>query len=182
MPSPAASSFGGSSGDEEHDIEIKIAPSPIQTLSMEAVQRREEEKAREARTRALRSVMAYLRDMHDLGLTQVNTMSMYGGPLDAPGAGARSRRPTVVDNSRLPSDSSIASLASIGGASQLRSAESRNALRSGNSAQTNSVATTDSSGSGGGEERKYKDDKGKRARIMREIVEYVHFKHFHDAY
>ncbi|GJE86056.1 RhoGEF and LRR domain-containing protein [Phanerochaete sordida] len=172
LPSPAASSFcGGFSADDEHDVRVKVVPSPIQTLSMEAVQRREEEKAREARTRALRSVMAYLRDMHDLGLTQVNTMSMYGGPPEIPGAGTRSRRPTVVDNSRLPSDSSIVSLASIGGASQLRSAESRNALRSGSSAQTNSVATTDSSGSGGGEERKYKDDKGKRARIMREIVE-----------
>lgn len=170
MPSPAASTFGtGSSGDEENDDSAKVAPSPIQTLSMEAVQRREEEKAREARTRALRSVMAYLRDMHDLGLTQVNTMSMYGGP---PEVGTRSRRPTVVDNSRLPFDNSIASLSSIGGASQLRSPESRTALRSGNSAQTNSVATTDSSGSGSGEERKFKDDKGKRARIVREIVEY----------
>ena len=37
--------------------------------------------------------------------------------------------------------------------------------------QTNSVATTDSNGSGSGEERKYKDDKGKRARVIREIVE-----------
>lgn len=167
--SPVASSHCGSSGDEEHEFPSKV-PMPIQTVSMEAIQRREEEKAREARTRALRSVMAYLRDMHDLGLTQVNTLSIYGGPPEGPGAGTRSRRPTVVDNGRLPSESSIASISSIGGA-QLRSPESRNALRSGNSAQTNSVATTDSSGSGGGEERKYKDDKGKRARIMREIVE-----------
>jgi hypothetical protein len=41
-------------------------------------------------------------------------------------------------------------------------------LRSGSSSQTLSVATTDSNGSS--EERKYKDDKGKRAMVIREIV------------
>ena len=158
---------------EETEDRTKPVPSPIQTNPMEQIQRREEEKAREARTRALRSVMAYLKDMHDLGLTQVNnTMSMYGGLLDTPG---RPRRPTVVDNSRLNSDSSVTSIVSLSSVStsQLRSAESRSALRSGTTTQTNSVATTDSSGSGSTEERKYKDDKGKRARIIREIVECV---------
>lgn len=148
---------------------------------MEQIQRREEEKARETRTRALRSVMAYLRDMHDLGLTQTpNTMSVYGGSLEAPANGARSRRPTVVENGRIPSESSIGSISATMTSrsdlsSHLRSMESRMGLRS-SSAQTNSVATvatTDSSGSGSGEERKFKDDKGKRARILREIVEYV---------
>jgi hypothetical protein len=174
IPIPAPSGFvtGVAIADDGEDG-LRATPSPVQAMSMEQMQRREEEKAREARTRALRSVMAYLRDMHDLGLTQINTMSVYGGPTEPSTPGTRSRRPTVVDNGRFPSDSSVTSLSSIGASSHLRSKESRNALRSVSSAQTNSVATTDSSGSGGGEERKYKDDKGKRARIMREIVEYV---------
>jgi hypothetical protein len=41
-------------------------------------------------------------------------------------------------------------------------------MRSGTSSQTLSVVTTDSSGSQ--EERKFKDDKGKRAMVIREIV------------
>lgn len=173
IPIPAATTFvpgvTATNGVDENEEGPRQAPSPVQMASMEQIQRREEEKAREARTRALRSVMAYLRDMHDLGLTQINTTSVYGGTPDAPGV--RSRRPTVVDNGRLNSDSSVASISSIASSSQLRSIESRNALRSGNSTQTISVATTDSSGSGGGEERKYKDDKAGRARRVREIVE-----------
>ncbi|KIP12013.1 hypothetical protein PHLGIDRAFT_82614 [Phlebiopsis gigantea 11061_1 CR5-6] len=176
IPIPTPSQFlpgvTAANGAEESEDGTRAVPSPSQTNTMEQIQRREEEKARESRTRALRSVMAYLKDMHDLGLTQINnTMSMYGG---SPDTLARSRRPTVVDNSRLNSDSSVTSvvsLSSVTTSSQLRSAESRSALRSGTTTQTNSVATTDSSGSGGTEERKYKDDKGKRARIIREIVE-----------
>lgn len=64
------------------------------------------------------------------------------------------------------------------GQGQLRSVESMARIRSMSTSQTLSVATTDSavSGSGGanglgGEERKYKDDAGKRVMIVREIVE-----------
>jgi hypothetical protein len=42
-------------------------------------------------------------------------------------------------------------------------------LRSGTSSQTVSIATSDSGGSA--EERKYKDDKSKRALVVKEIVE-----------
>ncbi|THH02888.1 hypothetical protein EW026_g34 [Hermanssonia centrifuga] len=177
--SPFVQGLTATNGSEDGDDFNRTIPSRIHTESMEQIQRREEEKARETRTRALRSVMAYLRDMHDLGLTQTpNTMSVYGGSLEAPANGARSRRPTVVENGRIPSESSIGSISATltsrsDLSSHLRSMESRMGLRS-SSAQTNSVATvatTDSSGSGSGEERKFKDDKGKRARILREIVE-----------
>ncbi|KAI8995570.1 hypothetical protein BD414DRAFT_479920 [Trametes punicea] len=155
-----------------------VQPSPIQIGSYNEIQRREEERAREARVRALRSVMSYLRDMHDLSRSQSQTMSMYGmASPDSHSSGTRSRRPTMVDNGRLPSESSVASIASGGSSASrpesvnLRSTEGRIGMRSGNTTQTNSVATTDSTGSKDGEERKYKDDKAKRARVIREIVE-----------
>ena len=81
----------------------------------------------------------------------------------------------------MPSEMSMSSVGSNSPSSRpesmnLRSTEGRDAMtRSGNTTQTNSVATTDSGGSGGVEERKYKDDKDKRARIIREIVECVCF-------
>ncbi|GBE78268.1 hypothetical protein SCP_0111510 [Sparassis crispa] len=179
IPIPAASAFvpgvtASNSADDGDDVGKEIL-SPVPKISLEDMQRREEERAREARVRALRSVMAYLRDMHDLGLSQTNTMSVYGSAVEIAPSGLRSRRPTVVDNGRLPSEISVSSIAS--GSSrpessvQLRSTESRIGLRGGSATQTNSVATTDSAGSAGGEERKYKDDKGKRAMIIREIIE-----------
>lgn len=179
IPIPPAAAFmsgvQATGGADDHEDSLRLTPSPIAAESLEQAQRREEEKAREARTRALRSVMAYLKDMHDLGLSQVNTMSIYGGTLETPGSGTRSRRPTVVESGRVPSESSVASIASSRTDNpQLRSVESRMGLRNGTTTQTNSVATvatTDSSGSGGAEERKYKDDKSKRARVLREIVE-----------
>ena len=80
----------------------------------------------------------------------------------------------MVDNGRLPTESSTGSLAS--GSStpsrpesvNLRSTEGRLGMTT---QTTNSVATVDSTGSGGAEERKYKDDKANRARVIREIVE-----------
>ncbi|KAF8140081.1 hypothetical protein EV363DRAFT_326100 [Boletus edulis] len=127
--------------------------------------RREEERTREAYTRALRSVMAYLKDMDDLSLSQGTTMSMYGGSPEDSLSPSRSRRPTVVE--RVNSEGTISRAASISG--QLRSPEAMAGLRSGTPSRTISVATTDSSGSS--DERKYKDDKGKRALVIREIVE-----------
>lgn len=129
------------------------------------VARREEERAREAYTRALRSIMAYLKDMNDLSLSQGTTLSMYGGSPEDSLSIPRSRRPTVVE--RANSEHTISRAASLSG--QLRSPEAMAGLRSGTASQTVSVATTDSSGSS--EERKYKDDKGKRALVIREIVE-----------
>ncbi|KAG8219966.1 hypothetical protein J3R82DRAFT_971 [Butyriboletus roseoflavus] len=129
------------------------------------VARREEERAREAYTRALRSVMAYLKDMNDLNLSQGTTLSMYGGSPEDSLSISRSRRPTVVEKAN--SEGTVSRAASISG--QLRSPEAMAGLRSGTTSQTISVATTDSSGSS--DERKYKDDKGKRALVIREIIE-----------
>jgi len=110
--------------------------------------------------------MAYLKDMNDLNQTQTTSLSSYGSSDENGGGASRSRRPTIVD--RGVSDGSISRSGSSG---QLRSMEAMAGLRDGNPTQTMSVATTDSSGSG--EERKFKDDKSKRAMVVREIVEYV---------
>jgi hypothetical protein len=50
---------------------------------------------------------------------------------------------------------------------QLRLSESFSGLRSGTSSQTLSVVTTDS---GSSDERKFKDDKGKRVKVIQEIL------------
>ncbi|KAI0662761.1 hypothetical protein C8Q70DRAFT_908828 [Cubamyces menziesii] len=193
IPIPAASQFvpGITATNSAEDVEeltvpaatspvqsSPVQPSPLQVDTYEEIQRREEERAREARIRALRSVMSYLRDMHDLTRGQTQTMSMYGiASPDSQSSGTRSRRPTMVDNGRLPSENSVASIGSGGSSSSrpesvnLRSTEGRLGMRGGSTTQTNSVATTDSTGSKDGEERKYKDDKAKRARVIREIVE-----------
>lgn len=150
-----------------------VAPSSVLDHEQQYI-RREEDRARDAYTRALRSVMAYLKDMNDLGTTvqQGNPLSMYGSSSasdDHPTV--RSRRPTVVDTSRESSTtcSGSATMASFSDMSgQLRSSESIAGLRSGTSSQTLSVVTTDSSGSS--EERKFKDDKGKRIKIIQEII------------
>ena len=168
---------GTDDGDDRKPNSPTFHPTPspgsLHADTMEQLQRREEERAREAYTRALRSVMAYLRDMNDLSLPQTNTSSIYGGstpPSDGVGSGARSRRPTMIDSARVVSDGSFTSGSRSNSSDQLRSMESIARLRSLSSSQTASVATTDSSGSNGGEERKFKDDSGKRAMIVREIV------------
>lgn len=157
-------------GDAEDASELSVTPSsafaPISSAS-EFAARRDEEKAKETYTRALRSVMAYLRDMNDLSLSQGNPLSVYGTVGDELASITRSRRPTVIDRTYSEPTNAISRAASISG--QLRSPESIAALRSGTASQTVSIATTNSSASS--EERKYKDDKGKRALIIREIVE-----------
>ncbi|KAG6842500.1 hypothetical protein C0991_000026 [Blastosporella zonata] len=156
---PALSAVDGD--DDEQRVATPIGDS-------EQYLRREEERAREAYMRALRSVMAYLKDMNDLGLSQqANPLSMYGAATDD--VTPRSRRPTIVDGQREVSVALSGSTGSSDSNGQLRSIESIAGLRSGGSTQTLSVATTDSNGSSS-EERKFKDDKGKRAMIVREIV------------
>ncbi|KAI0067701.1 hypothetical protein BV25DRAFT_1867513 [Artomyces pyxidatus] len=179
VPSPAAFLPGVTATDGTEDDQRSLTPSPVSPETIEQQQRREEDRAREACTRALRSVMAYLRDMNDLSLSQqMSTTSVYGSSNGDLSAGAmRTRRPTIVENGRVVSDASQASSpASIatsrsGASDQLRSMESIVRLRSLSSTNSVSIATTDSGGSGSGEERKYKDDSAKRAMIMREIVE-----------
>ncbi|KAG1715632.1 hypothetical protein ID866_1514 [Astraeus odoratus] len=156
-------------GEGDEASEKSPAPSPVALSSADRSEltSRREERAKEAYTRALRSVMAYLRDMNDLSLSQGNPISVYGTVGEESPTVVRSRRPTVIDRTHSEPLSAISRAASISG--QLRSAESMAGLRSGTASQTVSVATTDSSCSS--EERKYKDDKGKRALIIREIVE-----------
>jgi hypothetical protein len=172
LPSPVPSSPVGDEGR-------LLTPSPIPPETAEQTQRREEDRARESYTRALRSVMAYLRDMNDLSVTQHAVMSMYSPSTpDITGSGPRSRRPTTTDGSRVVSDGTLSSPSSVaasrsGSSDQLRSPESIAHLRSLNSSQTTSIATTDSAGSAYGEERKFKDDSGRRMRVVKEIVEYV---------
>ncbi|KII93334.1 hypothetical protein PLICRDRAFT_99859 [Plicaturopsis crispa FD-325 SS-3] len=171
-PPPITSITTGPIDADESDESQRATPSPA--FDYEQQVRKEEERAREAYTRALRSVMAYLKDMNDLGSSQPNPVSMYGSSSDeAVGTGMRSRRPTVVEQNRVTSDGSNASgsgtISRSGSTAQLRSAESMAGLRDGNAANTYSVASTDSNGSG--EDRKFKDDKGKRAMVIREIVE-----------
>jgi hypothetical protein len=164
---PTPSTFvPGLTASNEYDAD-DAKKMPMSALDTTETSRREEEKLREASTRALRSVMAYLKDMNDLNQTQTNSLSMYGSSEEGASGASRSRRPTIVD--RGVSDGSISRSGSSG---QLRSMESMAGLRNGTTTQTMSVITTDSGGSG--EERKFKDDKSKRAMVIREIVEYVY--------
>jgi hypothetical protein len=177
LPSPGPFSSSTSLASAEDD-EL-LSPSLISSGTAEPDQRREEEKARETYTRALRSVMAYLRDMNDLSVTQHALMSMYSpSSPDIVGSGPRSRRPTTTDGSRVASDGTLSSPSSVaasrsGSSDQLRSSESITHLRNLNLSQTTSIATSDSGGSANGEERKFKDDSSRRMRVVKEIVEYV---------
>lgn len=171
---PGVTATGEASEDATLMVDARVStPSPI--IDPEQYQRKEEERAKEAYMRALRSVMAYLKDMNDLSPShqQLNPLSMYG---QASGEiMARIRRPTttsVADNLRevsiaLSGTTIAPSTMTKDGMGQLRPAETIVGLRSGSSSQTMSVATTDSNGSG---ERKYKDDKGKRAMVIKEIL------------
>ncbi|KAG1755090.1 uncharacterized protein EDB91DRAFT_1042494 [Suillus paluster] len=163
IPSPSPVSFierlSVSGEDDADEPRPSITSSPVPDMdSVDFATRREEERLREAYTRALRSVMAYLKDMNDLGLSQGNTISMYNGGEESSPSGMRSRRPTIVE--RTNSDASSMSISRAGSVSgQLRSPEVMSSLRSGTASQTVSIAASDSSI----EERKYKDDKCKRA-------------------
>lgn len=174
LPSPGPFSSVISLASAEDDERRLLTPSPIPSETVEQVQRREEERSREAYTRALRSVMAYLRDMNDLSVTQIALMSLYSpSSPDLAGSGPRSRRPTTAESGRVASDGTLSSFAASrsGSSDQLRSPESISHLRSLNLSQTSSIATTDSGGSASGEERKFKDDGGRRMKIVKEIVE-----------
>ncbi|KAK0456257.1 hypothetical protein EV421DRAFT_1895502 [Armillaria borealis] len=161
---PEPSSFvPGVTATNDDDPETRIrSPSPV--IDHEKLLRREEERAREAYMRALRSVMAYLKDMNDLGTVQQSMATNIPGSEETI---LRSRRPTIVENGREVSMALSGTTVVSSDSSQLRSSESIAGIRSGGAAQTLSVATTDS---GSSEERVYKDDKGKRAMVVREIV------------
>jgi len=166
------------SDEDVEDVTAKFSPLDVAAemrrqeelarRQREEAMRREEDRAREGYLRALRSVMAYLKDMHDLGLSQM-------GEIEPDVSGLRSRRATGVDGPRDVSMALSGSTAvdSMNG-EQLRNSDTLSGIRNGSSLQTLSVmsgASGESSGSGGSvEERKFKDDKGKRAMIIKEIV------------
>ncbi|KAF9480056.1 hypothetical protein BDN70DRAFT_857500 [Pholiota conissans] len=157
--------------DGEEQYSQDAPPTPVSPHIIDHVQyiRREEDRAREAYMRALRSVMAYLKDMHDLGIGGASPPDVHGNGAPV----ARMRRPTVGEAaarelSIMSAGSSTLAMSMSENPAHLRSFDSGTGSRSGASSQTLSVATTDSSGSG--EERKFKDDKGKRAMVIREIV------------
>ncbi|KAG6850811.1 hypothetical protein H0H93_008114 [Arthromyces matolae] len=165
IPSQESSAFIPALTPMSSEDDEQRAATPV--VDNEQHLRREEERAREAYNRALRSVMAYLKDMNDLGLSQqAHSMSVYGTASDD--NTSRSRRPTIYEGQREVSMALTGSTGSSDSNGLLRSVDSIVGPRSGNSAQTLSIATTDSAGSS--EERKFKDDKGKRAMIVREIV------------
>ena len=153
--------------NDEIDDEMyhTAASSPIQPPSPRSLRRREQERIREAEARALRSVLAYLKDMNDLTIMHGSTVSMY-----ASSTGSRSRRPTMGET-MLQSEFMSPSIGPSP-SSQLRSSDSLAGNRNTSSNATMSIATTDSSGSGS-EERKPKYDKGKRSPVVREIIEFV---------
>lgn len=154
---------------DRRELEIPNVATPSPSPDTSKYLHRDEERTREAYTRALRSVMAYLKDMNDLGLSQQsNPMSIYGAATDEV-LSPRSRRPTMVDGQQREVSTALGSSPTSSELTgQLRSMDSIAGLRSGSSTQTLSVVTTDSNGSL--DERKFKDDKGKRAMIVREIV------------
>jgi hypothetical protein len=108
--------------------------------------------------------MAYLKDLNDLGLSQQpNPISPYGASAeDAPIP--RSRRPTESGR-EIPM---VMNNSTQGLSGQLRSMSSMTGLRAEIPNQTLSVITTDSIGSN--DERKFKDDKGKRVMVVQEII------------
>lgn len=106
--------------------------------------------------------------MHDLSQSQLNVLSVYGSSTPDLSS-SRSRRPTIADITRGVSEPYI----SADSNSQLRSADSRGALRNGTDQSTNSMITVDSTGSTEDKEKQAKADKNKRSRIVREIVECV---------
>ncbi|KAL1694765.1 hypothetical protein GGG16DRAFT_122122 [Schizophyllum commune] len=160
IATPDAGSFVGSmtatSEEEPADLEDRQAtPSPgPPSIDHHELMRMEEDRQREAYSRALRSVMAYLKDMNDLSLSQQPIASQEDSMFMT-----RPRRATAADGTTSPG-----SIASSEG--QLRSTDS---IRMNGMGQTMSIAPSEYS-QGSGDERKYKDDKGKRALIVREIV------------
>lgn len=133
----------------------------------------EAHRQREAYKRGLRSVMAYLRDLSDLsGIPLAGDSGLQTGqnpassPTNSP-HGAVGRRPTINDGSFTSTTSSTHSGSNHG----LKSKVSMISLRGGPTAGAQSVATSDTSGSGRGEEeRKYKEDKKRRKGIIDELV------------
>lgn len=145
---------------------VPVPEVPPVVEEMEAIRRRE------AHSRALRSIIAYLKDLFDLSapvMPEVPGSPTQSSTPNSPSNDTRKRRPTLNSDSRVFSDSSFVTISSqpssISG--QLSKKQSMASLRN----AATSITTTESSGSGGNtEERKYKEDKVRRTEIVKEIV------------
>ncbi|KAJ8084225.1 hypothetical protein PM082_002992 [Marasmius tenuissimus] len=171
IPIPENSAFvpgmTATNEDEQQLVENRDrTPSP--TGDADVYLRREQERVREAYARALRSVMAYLRDMNDLSLSQQAAQATVYGAAGEPMLSQRPRALTTPGPDALREVSMA-----MGGdtQSQLRSAndQAHGRIRSGTSSQTASLAASDTSQNS--EERKIKDDKAQRARVAKEILD-----------
>ena len=135
-----------------------IVPAPP-NVAQEA-QEIEQHHIREQYKNGLRSVMSYLRDLSDLsGPLGVSEL----GPPGSPSASQAKRRPTITSDSRVASEGSMGSLNGSPGLSKKPSMASL-------SGAALSITTSESSGLGNIEDRKYKEDKNKRVKIINEIV------------
>lgn len=143
------------------------AAQPLST-QIEVIQMQQHNQAR-----VLRGVMAYLRDLADLSVVNAtavgsipsampSTVNLTSASASTDGTDNRPRRPTIAENGRVISDASTSSALSSSHSEDPR-------------INTSSTVTTDSSGSGKGEEdrSKYKEDKSRRVKIIKEIVELV---------
>lgn len=155
VASPKDEASGGN-GDPEGGQ--NLSPPTPSTAAQEA-QELEQQRIREQYKSGLRSVMSYLRDLSDLS-GPLGLSDPAGSTPSSPSAGQARRRPT---DSRIASESSIGSFSSSPGLSKKPSMVSL-------SGAALSISTSESSGSGNIEERKYKEDKNKRVKIINEIV------------
>lgn len=194
-PVPTPSDAGGDRSDEVVVPESSHSTSQPQyivappTSDTSAHHHLDEDRETEARARAdaykrgLRTVMAYLQDLSDLsGALGASVASNGADGSTTPGSPsasaststeqAKRRRPTVNGGG----SSTVERVFSDGGSSQHGSMSTgspglhKKASMISLAGPAMSVSTTESSGSAGVEERKYKEDKNKRTYIIKEIV------------
>jgi hypothetical protein len=178
-PSPSIGLMVPTSGAV--DSGLKRSESQL-SLNTEEIERQRLER----KTRAIRTLFAYLQDMLDLGVPALSLSQSQGGfpqsttqlpsspptslPPDHTSTGTvRSRRPTLSDvMSGVMSDPSFTTASSL---SASQSSMNLRDLESSNSSMTSPTPSTPSENPPPQEDRKSKDDKSKRANCIREIVE-----------
>jgi hypothetical protein len=148
--------------DDRTETPVRVeAPSPSASPSPRMS---EEMQERERYQRALKMVMNYLRDMSDLGGGPSREGSMDEFPSKSSAGSSSLARQSAAEGSFSSATSLSNSSSSAGRPKVLRSAPSATSLRGGLSEHT-----ADSAGSS--DEKKFKEDKKKRANVIREIVE-----------
>lgn len=149
--------------ESNRDSGSQYLVAPTQSSAVQEAQELEQQRIREQYKGGLRSVISYLRDLSDLsgplGVSELGPGSTPGSP----SAGQTKRRPTMTSDSRIASEGSMGSLNGSPGLSKRPSMVSL-------SGAAFSISTSESGGSGNIEDRKYKEDKNKRVKIINEIV------------